>query len=72
MDKTDSEVIGEKRRFAAAEMSDSTERLVRAFAHTLSIGFAVLDHELRYQAINSQLICRICRSSLRSHTDEQE
>jgi PAS domain S-box-containing protein len=36
-------------------MSDSTERLVRPFAHSLSIGFAVLDHELRYQAVNSCL-----------------
>jgi PAS domain S-box-containing protein len=55
VDKTDTEVVGEERQFVGAERSDNTEHLVRAFAHTSSIGFAILDHELRYQTINSRL-----------------
>ena len=36
-------------------MSDRTERLVRAFSGASEIGFAVLDRELRYQALNTSL-----------------
>lgn len=36
-------------------MSDRTERLVTAFSRASEIGFAVLDRELRYQALNTSL-----------------
>lgn len=36
-------------------MSDRTERLVTAFSGASEIGFAVLDRELRYQALNTSL-----------------
>ena len=42
--------------FVAGETFEATERLLAAFSHTSEIGFAVLDNQLRYQAINKCLV----------------
>jgi PAS domain S-box-containing protein len=44
-----------ERLLVANNVWRESERLLTAFAHTSAIGFAILDRELRYQAINSRL-----------------
>src|SRR5438309_40360 len=46
---------GDEHLLAVGDTFDQSERFLKAFSHTSSIGFAILDRELRYQAINRRL-----------------
>lgn len=52
MDETESGPLANEHQFAVGETFDSSERLLQAFSRSSAIGFAVLDYQLRYQAIN--------------------
>jgi signal transduction histidine kinase len=41
---------------ASASVSDAARSLSNAFSHASVLGFAILDNQLRYQAINSALV----------------
>lgn len=45
----------DERVFAAGELCDASKRLLTAFSRSSAIGFAVLDKQLRYQAVNNCL-----------------
>lgn len=46
---------GDENLFAAGDVCDTSERMLTIFSQTSGIGFAVLDKQLRYQAINKCL-----------------
>jgi PAS domain S-box-containing protein len=52
---TEYEAVGPESGFAVGEALQESKRLLRAFSSASAIGFAVLDDELRYQAINNCL-----------------
>jgi hypothetical protein len=53
LDEGKSQFFGSKHQVTL----DDPERLVRAFARSSAIGFAILDDQLRYQAVNMCLAC---------------
>ena len=55
MNDTDNESSREKPGAAAAESAQSSQLLLQDFSHASAIGFAVIDRQLRYQAINTAL-----------------
>src|SRR5207253_4959541 len=52
MSETDSKPAGDEHPLMVSEALAGSERLLEAFSRTSEIGFAILDSELRYQAIN--------------------
>ena len=52
MSETDSKPPGDEHPLIVGETCDGSERLWETFSRTSEIGFAILDSELRYQAIN--------------------
>src|SRR5437016_12542656 len=55
MSETDSKPAGDEHPWMVSEAFAGSERLLKAFSRTSEIGFAILDSELRYQAINKCL-----------------
>lgn len=53
---------------AVGNACNGSERLLAAFSHTSAIGFAILDRNLRYQAINGSL-ARINGIPAKAHLD---
>lgn len=52
---TEYEAVGPESGFAVGEALQESKRLLTAFSSASAIGFAVLDDDLRYQAINNCL-----------------
>src|SRR5437868_11274220 len=55
MSETDRKPAGDEHPLMVSEALAGSERLLEAFSRTSEIGFAILDSELRYQAINKCL-----------------
>lgn len=55
MGKTKNGSSANRPELVIGDITNNSGRLVQAFPQTSAIGFAVLDHKLRYQAINSCL-----------------
>src|SRR5207253_11223633 len=43
-------------QFAASEVFSEPEQLLAAFSSTPTVGFAIFDNQLRYQAVNQALV----------------
>jgi PAS domain S-box-containing protein len=52
---TEYKTVGPERGFAVGEALQESKQLLAAFSRASAVGFAVLDDELRYQAINNCL-----------------
>lgn len=55
MNNTGNESSRKEPRAATADSIQFSQRLLQDFSHTSAIGFAVMDRQLRYQAINAAL-----------------
>ena len=55
MDQAESKSSADKARVIAGEALHESIQLLNDFSHTATIGFAILDRQLRFQAINSRL-----------------